>query len=336
MLPQNVIAIIWDFDKTLIPGYMQEPLFAHYRVEPREFWREVNALSRYYERQGIDRVGADTLYLNHILSYVRQGIFKGLNNRRLRELGAELTFYPGLPDFFQTTRELMKKEPYLSHELRVEHYIVSTGLRQIILGSAIAPYIDDVWGCEFAESMPRPGYLERLSKDDLSAGGEETGNPLFETGEIDHIVYAIDNTTKTRAIFEINKGTNVNPAISVNSQVPPEQRRVPIRNMVYIADGPSDIPVFSIIRQYGGRSFAVYRHGSTEEFAQACDLQIQGRAEAFGVANYNPYEQAHLWICKAIEDIAKRIVTEREALLHRGVGAPPQHLHGESETKVQD
>jgi len=75
---QNIIACIWDFDKTLIPGYMQEPLFAHYKVDPREFWREVAALPNYYRKSGLEMVASDTAYLNHILTYARQGVFKDL------------------------------------------------------------------------------------------------------------------------------------------------------------------------------------------------------------------------------------------------------------------
>ena len=71
---QNIIACIWDFDKTLIPGYMQEPLFAYYKVEPRDFWREVAALPNYYRKSGLAMVASDTAYLNHILTYAREGV----------------------------------------------------------------------------------------------------------------------------------------------------------------------------------------------------------------------------------------------------------------------
>jgi hypothetical protein len=75
--PQTVIAVIWDFDKTLIPGYMQEPLFARYGVKDQEFWDEVQALDSHYRRYGAERVSADTIYMSHILTYVREGIFSG-------------------------------------------------------------------------------------------------------------------------------------------------------------------------------------------------------------------------------------------------------------------
>ena len=107
---QNIIAMVWDCDKTLISAYMQDPLFRHYGVDGAKFWAEVNALKARYSAQGIS-VNSDTSYLNHILTYVKAGIFKGLNNRLLREFGKELKFYPGLPDFFGEIKKTIEEEP---------------------------------------------------------------------------------------------------------------------------------------------------------------------------------------------------------------------------------
>ena len=87
---QNIIAMVWDCDKTLISSYMQEPLFRHFGVDGRTFWAEVNALKARYAAQGIS-VNSDTSYLNHILTYVKAGLFKGLSNKLLREFGKELS-----------------------------------------------------------------------------------------------------------------------------------------------------------------------------------------------------------------------------------------------------
>ncbi len=86
--PQNIIALIWDFDKTLTHGYMQEPLFHEFNIEADQFWSEVNALESYYSNVnppgGPAKVGKDTVYLNHILTYVRTGKFEGLTNQKLK------------------------------------------------------------------------------------------------------------------------------------------------------------------------------------------------------------------------------------------------------------
>ena len=119
----------------------------------------------------------------------------------------------------------------------------------MIRGSAIAPCVNGIWGCEFIENPIPPGFLQQ----------EEL--PIDPVLEISQIGMMIDNTTKTRALFEINKGTNKNPAIDVNADIRPEDRRVPFQNMIYIADGPSDVPSFSVVKKNGGKTYAVYRSG---------------------------------------------------------------------------
>lgn len=313
---QNVIAIIWDFDKTLIPGYMQTPLFKHFRVEEARFWAEVNALPEQYRRFGVHRVSNDSIYLNHILTYVQARIFAGLTNALLRKLGAELEFYPGLPEFFEAAREEARSKPeYIKHEIAVEHYIVSTGLREMIRGSKLNPYVDDIWACEFVEGCPQPGFL------DNQQGSLPDGEAV-----ITDIAYAIDNTSKTRAVFEINKGTNKFSTIDVNASIGPTDRRVPFQNMIYIADGPSHVPVFSIIKQYGGLPLAVYKPRSEREFEQAYNLQQQGRVQSFGEANYIAGSHTYMLIINGIRRIADRIVHDREEAIGDKTGKPPEHF----------
>jgi hypothetical protein len=313
---QNIIACIWDFDKTLSPGYMQAPIFDMYQVDPQKFWKEVEQLPDFYKKNELDLVSTDTLYLNHMLTYTRAGVFKDLTNARLRELGGQIALYRGLPEFFVEIKQLVATHAeYRQHDIRVEHYIVSTGLRQMILGSKIAPYVDGVWGCEFVESAPPPGYLEDVQK-----------TISQEPKIISQIAYALDNTTKTRAVFEINKGSNKIPDIDVNAMIPDADRRVPFQNMIYIADGPSDIPVFSLINRYGGRTFAVYQPESSKEFAQVNRLQKQNRVQSFGEANYSPSSQTAMWITNAVSEISTQIVKNRERALGEKIGKPPKHL----------
>jgi hypothetical protein len=315
LFPQNVIAIIWDFDKTLIPGNMQGPLFRHYDIDETEFWSEVDGLEDFYRTHGSKLIQRDHLYLNHILTYVREGRMPGLSNVLLHELGAEIDFYTGMPDFLELTRKTIESEPrFAEHQITVEHYVVSTGLRQMILGSVIAPLVEHVWACEYAELVAPPGY-------------RATQGRLFSPeGEIRQLIYTIDNTSKTRALFEINKGTNKNPSIDVNAKIAHPDRRVPFQNMIYIADGPSDVPVFSIVEANGGRTYAVYRPGSHGEFDQAARLLEQGRVDAFGEADYSDGSHTAMWLTHAAEGIAARIVADREEALNERMGLPPRHV----------
>ncbi len=304
LFSQNIIAVVWDFDKTLIPGYMQEPLFRHYGVDSQAFWEEVNRLPDEYRRRGVTLTTSEILYLNHILDYTRRGVFEGLSNERLKAFGAELEFYPGLPGFFSELRTRVTAEPrFVQHDITLEHYVVSTGLRQMILGSAIAAHVDGVWGCELLEE-------ER--------DGEK---------RVAHIGYALDNTTKTRALFEINKGVNKHPEeIDVNARMEEADRRVPFSNMLYIADGPSDVPVFSVLNRNGGRTYAVYRRGSPEQFRQVNQLLRDHRVQAFGEAVYTPGSQTSMWLSQAIDEVAERIVAQRQRVLKEKVSQPPRHL----------
>ncbi|MCF7811287.1 haloacid dehalogenase-like hydrolase [bacterium] len=317
---QNTIAVIFDFDKTLIPGYMQAPLFEHFGVDAEKFWNQVNALPKFYRARGIKMVSEDTMYLNYILNYVREGKFAGLNNELLKKFGSNLSFYSGLPDFFGQLKETVKKQEYEAHEISVEIYIVSTGLLQIINGSTIAKHVDGIWACEFSEDMPKPDFDITKSEQMVIKTKDQ---------EIDHIAYSVDNTTKTRAIFEINKGSNKIDTISVNSNIPQEKRRVPFQNMIYIADGPSDIPVFSVLNQYGGKTYAVYNPSSDKEYNQVYELQKQGRVMMFGEADYSEGKATSRWLKKTVIDIANRIRNSRETALEQNVGKPPTHFTDE-------
>ncbi len=320
--------MVWDCDKTLISSYMQDPLFRHFDVDGKKFWQEVNALKAYYGKQGIS-VNSDTSYLNHILTYVKAGIFKGLNNALLHEFGKELKFYPGLPQFFGEVKSLINDdEKYKAFDIRLEHYVVSTGFAETIRGSAIAPFVDGIYGCEFIESPAQPGYLESFESGDVpsaAAGISNAASPAHS--EISQIASALDNTSKTRYLFEINKGSNKYPeTIDVNSSIARESRRVPFENMVYIADGPSDVPAFSILNYNGGSTFAVYPKGDVKAFRQVDALRRDNRVQMFGEADYETASQSWLWLTEKVRAIADSIVERKQAAIRNSAGAPPTHL----------
>ena len=318
--------MVWDCDKTLISSYMQDPLFRHFDVDGGKFWQEVNALKAYYGRQGIS-VNSDTSYLNHILTYVKAGLFKGLNNAMLREFGKELKFYPGLPQFFGEVKSLINDdEKYKAFDIRLEHYVVSTGFAETIRGSAIAPFVDGIYGCEFIEAPAQPGYLESVG-DVSSATAGISNATTTAASEISQIASALDNTSKTRYLFEINKGSNKYPeTIDVNSSIARESRRVPFENMVYIADGPSDVPAFSILNYNGGSTFAVYPKGDVKAFRQVDALRRDNRVQMFGEADYETASQSWLWLTEKVRSIADSIVERKQAAIRNSAGAPPTHL----------
>lgn len=321
LFTQNIIACIWDFDKTLIPEYMQAPLFRRYGIIDQDFWAETNAMIDEYRRRGY-HVSGENGYLNHLLTYVKHGRMAGLNNRILRECGREIRLYAGLPEFFPAAREWVREKPeFRKHEIKLEHYIVSTGLAEMIHGSAIAPHVDGIWACEFIENPLPPGFV---------------GQKEFEIeadAEIAQIGTLIDNTTKTRALFEINKGTNKNPEIDVNANIAPEDRRIPFQNMIYIADGPSDVPCFSVVKKNGGKAYAVYNPDNMAEFEQNDRLRQVGRIDHYGPADYTAASATPRWLKMHVQAMCTRIVADRESAMSAKVARPPRHLNGKPEKK---
>lgn len=299
---QNVIAIIWDFDKTLIKGYMQSPIFQEYGVDEKDFWVEVNNMPKKMREQGI-RVNPDTAYLIQFTRKAKDGTFKGLSNQKLREYGAMQDFYAGIPQFFHITKDILSNNPECKeYNIRVEHYIVSTGFAEIIKGTSLKDLVEDIWGCELME-----------------------GKGIENEPIISEICYTIDNTTKTKAIFEINKGVNKNENINVNSKMNETQRRVSFENMIYIADGPSDVPAFSLIKKHGGSTFAIYPKGDQRAFKQVEQLRKDERIDMFAEADYTVNSTAYMWIVNKIEEYANRII-QVERNKRAVVGEAPKHL----------
>ena len=299
----NIIAIIWDYDKTLVDGYMQDPIFEDYGIESSEFWGKVNAIPKEYEKRGI-RVNKDTYYLNYFIKCAHNGTLKGLNNEKLKSYGAKQKFYKGIPEIFELTKNMFKDDKqYAEYGIQVEHYIVSTGFAEIIRGSSLMPYVDGVWGCEMLDAPDADGELV-----------------------ISEVLYTIDNTTKTRAIFEINKGIEKIENIEVNSKIPEELRRVHFENMIYIADGPSDIPAFSVVKKNGGATFAIYPKGDNKAMKQVEQMREDGRVDMYAEADYSVGTTAHMWITNRIQKMADRIRDTEKAKIMNSASDVPKHL----------
>ena len=299
----NIIAVIWDCDRTLIDGYMQDPMFEEQGMDPAEFWRKANAVPEACVEKGI-RVNRDTYYLNYFIKCAHDGTFPGLNNQKLREYGTKQKFYPGIPEIFERTKNMLKNDmTYSEYGIQVEHYIVSTGFAEVIRGSALMPYVDGVWGCEL---------LDLPDKD---------GNLL-----ISEVLYTIDNTTKTRALFEINKGIGKIGKIDVNSKIPKEHRRVHFENMIYIADGPSDIPAFSLLKRNGGATFAIYPKGDMKAMKQVEQMREDGRVDMYAEADYSEGTTADMWIRSRIQKMADQIREAEKEKIMNSASDVPKHL----------
>ena len=291
-VPQNTIAIVYDYDQTLSPNYMQEEvLFPAFGIDSRAFWRKAQELVR---EQGYDNELAYMKVLLDCLGMDRP------TNARLRELGGSLRFYPGLPDMFEEFAKGLLGSRYEAQGIRVEHYIISSGLKVLIEGSRLAPYVQGIFGCEFAE--------------------DQQGCITFPKRVISH-------TQKTQYLFRINKGL-LSMTQDVNDHMPPSVRPVPFQNMIYIGDGPTDVPCFTVVRQNGGHAIAVYNPDDTSlaSFRKCYQLCTHAdRVKHIAPADFRRGSHLRLLLEQMVNEIAGRMVDTRVRELEEATVRAPKH-----------
>jgi hypothetical protein len=143
MTPQNTVAIVYDYDQTLSPSYMQDDvIFPAFGINAESFWRRCAELMR---EQGYDN---ELAYMKVMLDTF--GMDRP-TNAELKKLGSKLNFYEGLPEMFEEFRNNILSEEQIAHGITVEHYIISSGLKVLLDGSRLQPYVRAIFGCEFAE-----------------------------------------------------------------------------------------------------------------------------------------------------------------------------------------
>jgi hypothetical protein len=290
-VPQTTIAIVYDYDQTLSPTYMQdETLFPAYGINPTAFWKKCQALVRE------DGWESELAYLKTLLDYLEMD--RPTNDDLLR-LGNGLRFYPGLPDMF-TEMEAVLNEAHRTIGIRIEHYIVSSGIKTLIEGSRLKPFIREVFGCEFATD------------------GD---------GRIQFPKRVISHTQKTQYLFRINKGL-LDLSQDVNDHMPSDLRPVPFTNMIYLGDGPTDVPCFTVMRQYGGGAIAVYNPDdkSRNSFRKCYQLAAHAnRVKHIASGDYRAGSHLRLILEEMVREIADRILQARRDEIEEGRVSAPGH-----------
>ena len=287
--PHNIIAIVYDFDHTLSPHYMQDhTILRHAGIDPKEFWPSCTAL---INEKGYDQ---ELAYMKRMLEHEA---IRALSNKDLEEMGANLTFFPGVPDCFEELNGLFSPEEYEELGIRLEHYVVSSGLKAILDGSLIAKYVKAIFGCEF---------------------DEDDGHISFPKRTISH-------TQKTQFLFRVNKGL-LDLEQDVNDHMPEEMRRVPFRHMIYVGDGPTDVPCFTLMKKNGGFAVAVYNADdrSRRSFEKCYQLAHHAeRVHFMAPADYRAGSHLRLILEQHIKDIASGVLEERRQGVEKGrVPAP--------------
>lgn len=221
-----IIAILYDFDKTLCPKDMQEYSFIpNLDMQPAEFWDEANKL--------VTDKKMDTI-LSYMYLMIKKANERGIPIRRedFVKLGREITYFKGVKEWFKRIIAYGDE-----HSVKIEHYIISSGLKEVIEGTSISKEFKEIFACEFLYDVNGVAVWPKT---------------------------AVNYTTKTQFLFRINKGVlDVSDNDSINRYTKEDDRPIPFRNMIYIGDGFTDVPCMKLVKDHGGQSIAVYNQDKT-------------------------------------------------------------------------
>lgn len=258
------IAIMYDFDKTLTTKDQQEFTFIPMvQMEPEEFWEKSNELAK---AKKMDSILAYMHIMLHEAKYRNTSIRRGA----FVECGRDLEYFPGVESWFGRVNRFCA-----GMGIELEHYIISSGLREIIEGSAIYHEFRDVYACEFFY--------------------DPDGVAIWPKNVVNY-------TTKTQFVFRINKGVpDLSDDQTLNEYIPEEDRPIPFRNMIYIGDGLTDVPCMRLVKANGGYSIAVY----TNE-AKVRGLIENKRVDFIAPADYSEGRELE----ELVKDILIKISTE--------------------------
>ncbi len=251
MTKKPIIALLYDFDKTLCTTDMQNYSFIpSLNIKPSEFWSQADGLSK---REHMDELLA---YMYMMIQEAKKRNLP-INREAFVQMGKGIKYFPGVESWFPRIDKYGDDKG-----VEIQHYIISSGNEEIIEGSSIYKYFKKVFACEY------------LYVDDVAVWPKTV----------------VNYTTKTQFLFRINKGVlDVAENAKVNESIPDEEKPVPLQNMIYIADGLTDVPCMKLVKANGGASIAVYGRGKKPIAKQ---LFNDGRVDFLTEADYS--ENGHL------------------------------------------
>ena len=244
-----VLAICYDFDKTLSPDDMQaQGYIKSVRYQVDKFWEKSNELARANE------MDSNLAYM-FLMKQESEGTLL-FTREKLEEYGSKVALFPGVADWFERIRTYGRE-----HGVLVEHYIISSGLKEMIEGTSVA----------------KAGAFEKIYASSFYYN--ERGVAVWPA-------QAINYTNKTQFLFRIEKGVlDVNDP-GVNEHFAPEDIRVPFRNMVYIGESDTDVPCMKLVNTYGGHSIGVY-NPETADKRKVHQMMRDDRIRYFAPADYS-------------------------------------------------
>ncbi len=277
---QDTIALVYDFDGTLSPQAMQEyTVLPELGIAPDVFWDEVNKQAR--------ELGEEPM-----LTYMRLLVEKAekhdkhIGRSEFRRLGERVQYFPGVETWFDRITAFVRDHG--ADAIKVRHYVISAGLKEILEGVSIKRFFANIFASEYHYGLHKQPTFPKL---------------------------LVTDTTKTQFLFRINKGRE-NIDESINCHMPLKERPIPFENIIYLGDGETDVPSMTVTRQSGGNAIAVYKGGRTareRKTLHTCKTLLDaGRVNFIAPADYSEGSLLERRVHLLLKSVMARIEYERE------------------------
>lgn len=270
-MTQNTIAIVYDFDGTLSPSNMQEyTVFPQLEIEPKDFWGEVHKLN---QKQKGDEI------ITYMMLMLRKAQEKRVRIKKqdLRESAKKIKYFQGVKYWFDRINKLVLEES--GRRVKVKHYLLSSGLKEILDGIPIKHHFHKIFASEYVY--------------------DEYGKPQNPK-------VVITDTIKTQYLFRINKGKE-DILTPINEYMPEVIRPVPFQNIIYIGDGLTDVPCMTVATKNGGTAIAVFPPGNEEKQELCSELFKCGRVAFISPADYRVNKSLDKYMKQLLKNIIESI-----------------------------
>ena len=274
-MKQNTIALVYDFDGTLIPKTMQDyTIIPRLKLRSDKFWSDIMEEAEATDGEVM------MIYMRQLITRACSMNIK-ITKSEFKLMASKIEYFKGVFTWFDNINKYLKNN---HKRIKVAHYVISAGHHEILESTAIRKKLTNVFGSQY--------YFN------------EQGHATFPK-------VVVTDTAKTQFLFRINKGKE-KVSDSINSHMPEELRPIPFENMIYIGDGLTDVPSMALIKKQNGHAVSVYPRGSKKQKKVSNDLLAAKRVDFIAEANYTRNSILFKRICLIIDMISARIKYRNE------------------------
>ncbi len=274
-MKQNTIALVYDFDGTLIPKTMQDyTIIPRLKLRSDKFWSDIMEEAEATDGEVM------MIYMRQLITRANSMNIK-ITKSEFKLMASKIEYFKGVFTWFDNINKYLKNN---HKRIKVAHYVISAGHHEILESAAIRKKLTNVFGSQY--------YFN------------EQGHATFPK-------VVVTDTAKTQFLFRINKGKE-KVSDSINSHMPEELRPIPFENMIYIGDGLTDVPSMALIKKQNGHAVSVYPRGSKKQKKVSNDLLAAKRVDFIAEANYTRNSILFKRICLIIDMISARIKYRNE------------------------